>query len=605
MSPISKVHSTGAFAIFGFTREIEELSRRLGARLGVVPRTIDFGDAGHFFFFAPYGDVAETEQALALKLGFVRSLTKSPLSAQELLDEKIVTPRQVDTHAMRGNCLVACFSKTEARFVAFKNLMSVPELYYWASGGELIGSTNLGYLVTILNQIELNEDVLPLHFLFQHVPGALTYFKNVCRLELGHVIKWQAGNLEVSHVQDFRDHDMAFERITPHSATILYQELSDIIGAYISEIEESGHGLGNLLSGGVDSSTVQLIINERVSSRPARSFSFAPDKTPCFEFEIGYAREASALLGTEHTFANFKPEDYADRVTRAIEILGQPVITDVEPGKLALAEFLGERVPDLHFFFVGNGADSLFGLGIARKLRMLEFVGKIPGSRFALAGTGKLLKPFTVRGQTMLKGADILSHANDPHLFVAPINSMAVYSNLDVARRCFGDETLRRTFEYRRNLEIQYLNSANYAEKVHIIELLTFSHEIHVQSAQLFLANHKEQIYPYVDDSIIRMSLAFQPEIRYIKGFRAKPLLKDILEQRGLSAIARRPKGASIFTGEVFTWMRSGPLREMVRAINRPGFLSRADFEGLIQEPDYFLWNLLTFDIFQKKFLSR
>ena len=133
-----------AFTIFGFSKEPENLlKRRLSERLGVVPTTLDFGNAGHFFFYAPYGDVAETEQALALKLGFVRSPAKSPLSAQQLLAQRIVTPQQIDAAAIRGNSLVACFSKTDPRFVAFKSLMSLPQLYYWASDGELIGSDNL------------------------------------------------------------------------------------------------------------------------------------------------------------------------------------------------------------------------------------------------------------------------------------------------------------------------------------------------------------------------------------------------------------------------------------------------------------------------------
>jgi asparagine synthetase B (glutamine-hydrolysing) len=605
MNPGSNVQLSRAFTIFGFTKDSEATCRKLDERLGIVPKTIDFGNAGHFFLFAPYGDVAETRQALALKLGFVRLPDRSPLSARQLLDQKIITPWQIDPCAIRGCSLLACFSKTEPRFVAFESLASETDLYYWAVGGELMGSNNLAYVVTMLDQVELNEDTLPFHFLFQHAPAPLTYYKNIRRLEVGHIIKWQAGTYDISQVQDcrFRDHDMRFGCATPQSVALLFQELSDTVGAYIGEIEASGHSFGNLLSGGVDSSILQLIINERAASKPARSFSFAPLQAPSFEFEIGYARIASTLLGSDHTFVNFGPEEYAGLIPRAIEILGQPVLSDVEPGKLALAEFLGRHVPDLHFFFVGSGADTLFGLGLDQKLKVLEFVGKIPGSRFMLAGAGRLLKPYTVRGETMVKGADILSHANDPHLFVAPVNSVVVFSNLDVARRCFGDETLRNALEYRRNLEIQYLNSANYAEKVHLIELLTTVHETHVQSAQLFLVNHKRQVYPYVDDDIIRLSLAFRPEIRYIKGLRTKPFLKDILERRGLSAIARKPKGASIFTDDVSAWMRSGPLREMVRDINRPGFLSQADFERLLEEPDYFLWNLLTFDIFQKKFL--
>jgi asparagine synthetase B (glutamine-hydrolysing) len=599
---------SGDFTIFGFVKEPEgSLERRLSERLGIVPRTIDFGNAGHFFFHTSYGDVAETEQAIVLKLGFVRSQVKSPLSAQQLLDQKIATPERIDHDALRGNTLVACFGKTEAKFVAFKNLLSLPQLYFWVSGDELIGSDNLRCLVAALDRVELNEDIIPFHFMFRHAPGTLTYFQGVERLFPGQLLKWQEGNLDVCRVQDLRfpDRGLAFERADRHSLTALYQELKNVVGAYIRDIEGSGYGLGNLLSGGVDSSLLQLAINEQISSTSARSFSFALVRTPSFEFEVEYARQASEILKTDHTFVDLAPEDYPNLVVRAVETLGQPVLSDVEPCKLALAEFLREHVKDLHFFFVAQGADTLFGLGIAHKIKMLQLLGKVPGSRLALAGAGRLLEPFTEKGQTLLKGSEILSHPNDPYLFVAPVNTIAVYSNLDVVRRSFSDKVLRHVLEYRRSLETQYLGSANYTEKVHTIDLLSDTYEIQVQSSQLFLANNKEQIYPFMDDDIARMSFAFRPEIRYIKGWRTKPLLKGILEQRGLSAIARKPKGGSVFTNDLYAWMRSGPLHDMIRDIELPGFLSKADFEKLVRKPDHFLWSLLTFDVFQRRILRQ
>jgi len=604
-SPDARMRS---FTIFGFTKEPEDLLRiRLSERLGIVPRIVRFGNAGQFFFHTSCGDVAETEVAIVLRLGFVRSPTRAPLSAQQLLDQKIANPQRIVYDVLRGNALLVCFSKTEANLVAFKTLLSLPQLYYWVSGGEFIGSDNLKCLVAVLERVEWNEAILPFHFMFRHAPGTLTYFQNVQRLFPGQLLRWQEGALDTRCVLDLRfpDKDRIFECADRHAVAALYQELKDVVGAYIYEVEKSGHGLGNLLSGGVDSSILQLVINEQLSSMPARSFSFAPTKTPSFDFEVEYAKQASKVFKTEHAFVTFTPEDYPSLVLRAVDVLGQPVLSEVEPCKLALAEWLGEYVKDLRFFFVAQGADTLFGLGIARKIRALELLRVVPGSRSALAGVGRLLKPFTGKSQTLLKGAEILSRPNDPHLFVAPTNTIAVYSNLDIARRSFGDETIRKVLEYRRNWETQYLNSTDYMEKVHVIDLLTDTYEIQVQSSQLFLAHNKEQIYPFMDDDVIRMSLAFRPAIRYIRGWRTKPLLKSILEQRGLSAIARRSKGSSVFTDDLYAWMRTGSLREMIQDIDRPGFLSKADFERLVEEPDHFLWSLLTFDLFQKRILKK
>ena len=78
-----------------------------------------------------------------------------------------------------------------------------------------------------------------------------------------------------------------------------------------------------------------------------------------------------------------------------------------------------------------------------------------------------------------------------------------------------------------------------------------------------------------------------------------KPLLKQILIQRSYASIAKKRKGASVFFDDMCEMMKSGPLRDRVRAIERPGFLNKSDFDALLEEPDYFLWSLLTFDIFE------
>ena len=111
-----------------------------------------------------------------------------------------------------------------------------------------------------------------------------------------------------------------------------------------------------------------------------------------------------------------------------------------------------------------------------------------------------------------------------------------------------------------------------------------------------------------MDEDVVRIGLAFDPDIRYLKGWQIKPLLKGILEQKSLSSIGAKPKGPSTFSEDLYDWLRNGTLREMVLAIDRPGFLSKTDFEKLLiapewdplGEPNWFLWNLLTFDIFQK-----
>ncbi len=602
------VSQLGSFTVFGFTKSSKKLYE-WSRRLGIVSREIDFGEWGHFFFYTSYGDVEETEEAIALKLGFVRSPNGSPLSTKQLAAQKIVTSQMIDHRAFRGNALVACLGKTEASFSVYQTLMSAYQLYYSVLGEDILCSDSLRCLVTTLGHVELNEDIIPYHFGLLYVPGRLTFYRHVQRLFPGELLRWKEGDLDIHIAQDLRlaGNGYRFDHADDHTTATVYERLREVLGAYMDDIAESGQGgLGNLLSGGIDSSLLQLLINEQ-SSRTPRSFSYAPIQTPSFEFEIEYARQASEIFGTEHTFVEIAPQDFPDLLIRATDILAQPVITDPEPNKLGLAEYLVKNVNDLHFFVNGLAAGTLFGGEQAQKLYMLGMIGKVPMSEYALRATGMLLKSFIPRARTLLKAADLLAQADDPSSFITPINTKGTHMEFDLPRRFFGDAAILKTLQYRRSLEAQYLDSNYPIEKAYVIALLTHVYEVQVQSQRLFLSQNKEQIYPFMDEDVIRLAFAFRPQVRYVAHFTYKYPFKKILAQKSSSTIGmgRKRKGGSLVLRDLFTWMQSGPLQEMIRNIELPGFLSRKEFEDLVQNPSWFLWSLLSFDIFQKRVLKQ
>jgi hypothetical protein len=41
-------------------------------------------------------------------------------------------------------------------------------------------------------------------------------------------------------------------------------------------------------------------------------------------------------------------------------------------------------------------------------------------------------------------------------------------------------------------------------------------------------------------------------------------------------------------------------MQDMVRGIDRPGFIDPVEFENKLQNPDWFTWGLLTLDVFKK-----
>jgi asparagine synthetase B (glutamine-hydrolysing) len=591
------------FTIFGFTKNPRKLLvQDIPLRFGIKPTILEYGSAGSLFLFSSYGDIAESVEVIALKLGFVRSLDWSPLSTKQLVEQKVISSDGCKYQAFHGNALLVIFSKTQPTFWAFKTILSIPQLYYCLLDDGIICSDNLRCIVRIVDEVRLDEKALPMHFLFRSVPGERTYFDNVQRMLPGQYLDWIDGKVRLRLVQGlrFEDDNQSFITANKPSLQALSRSLQQVIGDYVTQIESRGQSLANLLSGGVDSSLVQSYVNEVSSRLPTQSFSFAA-RVPSFQFEIDYAEYASQFLKTEHTFVDLYPQDFPDLLIKTIDILAQPPVLTTEPSILTIAEYVQKQGLAIRYFFSGQGADTLFGLRGVKKLKLLNVIQHFPFAISVLNGIGTLLRPMPRYSQIFLKGANILSQAHCPDAFVSPSNTIAVYVELDAIRRIFGDQVVRDALRYRRALAEQYLKSEHYLERVYLIDLLTDTYELGVQRQQLFLAHCMEQVHPFFDQDILRIAFTFHPDVRYIKGFREKYLLKSLLESRtGSPVIAKRSKGASVFDKEWFDWMQTGPLRPLVEDIHIPGFLSRSEYISLLKQPSRLLWGVLTYDLFRK-----
>jgi hypothetical protein len=184
------------------------------------------------------------------------------------------------------------------------------------------------------------------------------------------------------------------------------------------------------------------------------------------------------------------------------------------------------------------------------------------------------------------------------------MNVMSVYTDWEVLPRCFDTQVIRDALAYRSELEKQQFDSPRLIERVHALHLLTDTCDSIALWQQLGLAYGQEIIYPYLDDAVVKMSMAFDPQKRFFLNGRTKPVLKLILEQKEADVIVNKPKYGGGWGNDLPDWMCQGVLRDMVQAIQRPAFMERADFQNKIEHPDWFTWNLLTMDLFNKHVLA-
>ena len=595
--------------IFGVTsRPAEQIVRQMRALLGVAPRIVNFGTTSRLFFYTNQGDLFQNSELIALKVGHVRNRTYSPLSTQELLTQKILSPDQIAVDAFRGNAQLVCISLIKPAFLIYQTFMALPQLFYTTNrDGSQIYATNYRALLPLCDQVEVDESVIPMFFLLRQAIGRRTYFRQIHRLFAGELLTWSNGKQRVRIVRSLSS-DPEYHTIgkaTPETITRLYENMKAVMGAYLTDFAHSNRTTGNLLSGGVDSSILQILLNQLSNQGPLSSFSYAI-QAASFEPEVKTAKEASRILKTKHDIFELTADRYLDGITRAIEVIARPQLNNEStPGKFALAEHLArqDQTPDV--YFAGQGADALHGLDRARKVMLFNRIGQMPGARLLMKMAARLLAfshPDKARG--LQEVARMLPRRRVNETLKHPLNTVAILSDLPLMQRCFGEKALLRITDERYQLVQRYLPEADLQENVHTADLLTAGYEPAAIGGQFFAAFGRQIVEFYLDEEIIRTAYAFKSHIRFLQGWTTKPLLKKLLTQQGYEIIANRPKGETVFTEDLFRWFRNGPLAERIRAVERPGFLSRKDFEALLADPTQFSWNLLLWDIFQRNVIE-
>ncbi len=603
------------FSLFGVTRRNREwLAARISSRLGIAPAVIPYPNGECGFYYTTHGEVQETGESACLKLGFLRSPDGLPLSVEPALERRL-DPDDFPSGCISGNGYLVRFHRFEPRLAIFMTFMATSQVYYAPWEGGVLFCTDLPVLLRLIGRVELNEEALPLHLMFRTLPGPATYFKDVSRMFPGDIIAWRDGALEVRRRRDM--YAPAEKPAHDHLDSAIFEEyfdrLSAIMRSYVREIERRHGSIANQLSGGVDSSLVQLLISRQLpQGQPPLSLSFTFEAQG-FQFEIEYARQASEMLGTRHTFVEVPKRDYVDLLIKSVENLGHPmIIAENDPGHMVLAQHLAAGSAAPHYVFAGQGADVLQGSDVDECTANLDALHYAFGESWRLFGTPVFRKK--VGGlldvsRYLFMASTYRCLRTPPDLF-DPVNRVAIpYTSFETVRHFLGDEVIMDCLEYRQRLAEETLTSHTLVEHLHDIDLVTMGYGPATAFEALFAASGQVLIPFYFDQDVVRLVKSIAPEVRYQQNGEVKPIPKSILRLKGLEKIVHQRKGSSGFWREFQTWMMTGILRDMVHSIERPGFISQKDFAALIENRHPYgydlVWPLLTYDIFRKHVASQ
>jgi asparagine synthase (glutamine-hydrolysing) len=495
---------------------------------------------------------------------------------------------------LRGMFGVAIWDAPRGRLVLARDRYGIKPLYWSVAGGTLSWGSELKALLRRPGfPREVDLEALEAYLAFNWVPTPLTIFKAARKLEAGHFLVWEGGDVRrerYARPAPVPAGDERTESVEELAAELL-ERLRDSVRAHlVADVP-----VGVLLSGGVDSCTLAALAAQESGERLA-TFSIGFEDRAWSELDL--AKLVADRYGTDHHELIVHPSA-VDTLPELATIFDEPFADSSALPTLLVSRLAAEHVK---VCFSGEGGDELFaGYNTYQADLLAPRVGR-------LAALARPLVERLPSGTSRRLEDRVKRFARAAHLppLEAHLNWSSVFS--DDARA----ELLARRGEGAHPHEPA---RARYAETAGATELARLQDvDLGVQLVDDMLAKTDrasmavslESRVPFLDPAVVDFALALPTRMK-VRGRTKKLILRraaaSLLPEEILTA---RKRGFSI---PAAAWLR-GPLEPFAREVLAPervreqGFLRPEAVTRLIdthvagrEDLSRQIWGLLTFSL--------
>lgn len=510
---------------------------------------------------------------------------------------------------LRGMFAFAIWDETEkSLFIARDRVGKKPLLYSHRPNGDLIFGSEF---TAVLEHPSIGRDVDHLaidgYLSYLCVPAPMTAYKEIRKLEPGHLLKWKNGRIETRRYwqPNFSKKIKISEEEAIEETTRLLRESTKL--RLISEVP-----LGAFLSGGVDSSTVVALMAQE-SSTPVKTFSIGFEEQDFSELK--YARRVAEYVGAEYHEFIVRPN--------ALEVLPTLVEHYGEPyaDSSAIPTYYVSRETRKHVTVAlnGDGGDESFaGYERHAAMRLAETYHRIPKfvrksiveAPVNLIPTSEIKRSRARDVKRFLKAAD-LPRTERYFRWMSTFDREAKLSlytpEFEAAIQNSNPSTIMDGW-------FANANGSGILDATLLNDLMTYlPNDLLVKVDIASMANSLEARSPFLDHKVIEFAASL-PETVKMRRFETKSLLKKVAGRLvPREVVYRRKMGFGVpigkwFRGEMKSFVSDILLSEraMNRGIIRSDALRRYVTEHVSGERDhqYQLWTLLMLELWFQRFID-
>jgi asparagine synthase (glutamine-hydrolysing) len=236
-----------------------------------------------------------------------------------------------------------------------RDRFGIKPFYYAQVGDRLYFASEAKALIPFLDNVEPNVQALSEYFTFQYSVSDQTLFQGIKQLMPGHYLTIKNGRVVTERYWDVH-YDIDYD----HSPEYFNRHLEELIDDSVNVHLRSDVDVGCYLSGGVDSSLISALANQKqdISTKMFHGrFTYSDSYDESY-----YAKIAAKETGGDLQMIDINSQDFIDSIHKVIYHLDYPV---AGPG--SFPQYMVSKLASQHVKVVlgGQGGDEIFG-GYAR-----------------------------------------------------------------------------------------------------------------------------------------------------------------------------------------------------------------------------------------------
>tara|TARA_Y100000591_G_C21830365_1_gene699194 strand:+ start:315 stop:2204 length:1890 start_codon:yes stop_codon:yes gene_type:complete len=506
----------------------------------------------------------------------------------------------------------AIFDKNSGDLLLCRDRLGIKPLYYYFSANSLIFASEIKSILeadSYVKEIDYNAFHTSIHY--QVAP--YTGFKNIKKLEPGHILNFSNGKIKIEKYWDIKPIEVSMD----YKNT--YDQLDYLINDSIKLNMVSDVPIGALLSGGLDSSLICAIMQKHLTN-PINTFTIKFDKADLKRQgnvdDASYAKLLAEKFGFNHREIVIKP-DIVNLIEKITWHLDEPL---ADPSAINTYLISKEaRARGVKVLLSGMGADEVFsGYRFHLAAKISDFYSFFPKILHSNLKKIVSLVPQSSKNTDFkyirwLKA--FLRVASLPQLERAlAINNSALSSDefKDFYKNSYDYENTYYYKKYRsyfkENEDLSYLSKLCFCDtKIYLPD-----HNL-LYSDKAMMAAGVEGRPPLIDHRIIEFMFKLPPKFR-LNFLTQKYLLKKVSEKYLPRKIIYRPKAP--FSAPMRGWLRN-ELNDMVndllsvRSIKNRGIYNPKYVQKLLKENNsgmkdnsQLIWRLMVNETWFRKYFD-